>query len=245
MPQRPTAVAEGRTLPSLNSEVDKLDRWLSDSLPKWLDEVITRHVEKEIDIRPAVKDAVEAFKQLGAPPPPELVAQAESPQPIYVRPNAWDYAYVVIGDLRPSGYQGNAARIELKGEVYSLIAALVKGKSESLMPRGLQNGCGWMFLGYLPDFIAADEAEGNGAKNEELDTDAIGANDVLAVFDRIAQSHLRTDPRSAAMARTAARFLVMSAASQANSVDTPLARLQVVTSEFIVTYLEESGTLGN
>jgi hypothetical protein len=244
MPQRPTAVSDGRKLPSLNSEVDKLDRWLSDSLPTWLDEVIIKHVEKEIDIRPAVKDAVEAFKKLGAPPPPELVAQAESPQPIYVLPNAWDYAYVVIDDLRPSGYQGNAARIELKGEVYSLIAALVKGKSESLMPRGLKR-LRWMFLGYLPDFIAADEADGNGAKTEVLDPDAIGANDVLAVFDRIAQSHLRTDPRSAAMARTAARFLVMSAASQANSVDTPLARLQVVTSEFIVTYLEESGTLGN
>jgi hypothetical protein len=244
MPQRPTAVAEGRTLPSLNSEVDKLDRWLSDSLPKWLDEVITKHVEKEIDIRPAVKDAVEGFKKLGAPPPLELVAQAESPHPIYVRPNAWDCAYVVIDDLRPSAYLGSAARIELKGEVYRLIAALVNGKSERLMTRGLKR-LRWMLLGCLPDFIAADEGDGNGATTEVLDPDAIGANDVLAVFDRISQSHLRTDPDYKAMASAVARFLLKSAASQVNSVETLLVRLQIVTSEFAATLLEESGKLGN
>ena len=112
------------------------------------------------------------------------------------------------------------------------------------MTRGLKR-LRWMLLGYLPDFIAADEGDGNGATTEVLDPDEIGANDVLAVFDRISQSHLRTDPSYKAMASAVARLLVASAASQANSVDTPLVRLQIVTSEFTATLLEESGKLGN
>ena len=240
MPPRPAAFAEVSRLPPLNSEVDKLERWLSDALPNWLDEVITKHVEKEIDIRKAIQEAVDALKKNGVEPPPDLVAKAESQQPIIVRPNAWDYAYVVIDDLRSSEYNGSAARNEFKWEVYSLIAALVKGKAESLMGRGLKR-LRWMFLGYLPDFIAADEGDGNGATTEVLDPNAVGAKEVEAVFARISEAHLHTDPKFEVTLHALAEAYVELAALQVDGSNTSLVRLQAKTSEFAAKLLDVSG----
>jgi hypothetical protein len=200
MPPRPAAFAGASTLPPQNSEVDKLERWLSDALPNWLDRVIADHVEKEIDICEEVRRVVEGLRRIGDVPPRDLVETAESPQPVLRRTNAWDCAYVVIDDLRSGEYSGGAGRNEFKGEVYSLIAALVKGKSEALMGRGLKR-LRWMFLGYLPDFIAADGGDGNGATTEVLDPDAIKEEEVEAVLDRISKAYLLTGPGVEVFAR--------------------------------------------
>lgn len=188
-PPRPGAAAPGGPTAPLAAEVDKLERWLSDELPNWLGDVITAHVEKEVDARLAAQQAVEVLKQQGLPIPRELEEQAEAQAAIMVRPNAWDVAYVVVDDLRSPNYSGAGTRTELSGEVQSLVAALVKGKPEASMHPGLKR-LRWMFLGRLPDFIAVADADGNGATFEALDPSTAGAPEVLGVFMRMADTHL-------------------------------------------------------
>ncbi len=200
MPPRPDARLDDR------SEADKLDRWLSDTLPDWLNGVITRHVEKQVDRVQVAKDALELYKELGDEPPAEIVNLAASPKPILVPAiDAWAYAYVVIDDLRSTEYPGTAGRLDLNGEVYSLIAALVKGNPEPLMGSGLKR-LRWLFLGYLPDFIAADTGDGNGSTVEVLDPDTVGEEELQAVIHRISKAHLGNNPiASLVMARYFAR----------------------------------------
>jgi hypothetical protein len=114
-------------------------------------------------------------------------------EPIIVRPNAWPCAYVVIDGLRGGGYAGKGVPTPFKGEVYDLIAALVKGKPESAMDDGLKR-LRWMFLGYRPDFIPETDPDGNGTTLELLDPAKIDRNDVLAIFDRLAETYLPYDP---------------------------------------------------
>src|SRR5207237_6919028 len=135
VPPRPSAPSAGR--PAEPGEIDKLEKWISDEVPGWLGRVITNHVEKEVDIRSAAQKLIQDYKKNHMEPPEELKAQASAPQPILIRPNAWDCAYVVIDGLRDDSYPGTGARTELKGEVRALIAALVKGKNESTRHPGL------------------------------------------------------------------------------------------------------------
>ena len=124
--------------------------------------------------------------------------------------------------------------------MYSLIAALVKGKAESLMGRGLKR-LRWMFLGYLPDFIAADEGDGNGATTEVLDPNAVGAKEVEAVFARISEAHLHTDPKFEVTLHALAEAYVELVALQVDGSNTSLVRLQAKTSEFAAKLLDVSG----
>jgi hypothetical protein len=186
MPARPNAESTTEVV----GEIDKLERWLSDELPKWFGNILTKHVEKRVDIRDAARHALQYFEQKGEEPPADVKRNAEEKDPILVRQNSWDFAYVVIDDLRSDDYLGTGARTELKGEVWSLIAALVKGKSEQTLHPGLRR-LRWMFLGYLPDFIpAASQADKNGATVEMLDPATIGKEEVAAIVDRILQALL-------------------------------------------------------
>jgi hypothetical protein len=170
-------------------EIDKLERWLSDELPTWLGNVIVKHVEKKIDIRDRARQAREYFRESNQKPPEDVRKNADSAEPIYVRPNSWDFAYVVIDDLRGGNYSGNGPRSELKGEVRSLIAALVKGKPEQLIHPGLGR-LRWMFLGYVPDFVSANPADTNAVMVEVLDPAAIRRDEVLSIFMRMADAYV-------------------------------------------------------
>jgi hypothetical protein len=239
LPPRPEAPAASQPLLGPNSEIDKLERWLSEALPDWLGTVITRHSERLIDLREVAQEVVKSYQARGAKPPPEEVERAESPEPVYVRPqSAWDRAYVVIDNLRTGEYQGGAGQLDLKGEVYRLIAAVVKGKPEAVMDPGLKR-LRWLFLGSLPDFIAANPGDGNGATTEVLDPDKVGVDEVIAVFDRISKSHLRTDPGYKAMMRSTAKLIVQLADKGGSS--TWLARLQQATNRVTADILAEPG----
>lgn len=189
MPPRPTESAPGKPSAPLTGEVDKLERWRSEELPKWLGDVITAHVERKIDARAAARQAVDVLQQQGVDVPRELQEKADAPTEIWVFPNAWDVAYVVVDDLRAPSYNGPGTRTELTGDVQSLLAALVKGKPEASMHPGLKR-LRWMFLGRLPDFIAVGDADGNGATLEALNPTAAGQNEILGVFTRMADTHM-------------------------------------------------------
>lgn len=177
---------------SLGGEIDKQARWISQELPEWLGAIIERHLHKTMDARPEAQRAVATLEAQCIDVPPKLRETADSTQPVLVRVAAWDYAYVVLDDLRTSLYLGTGPRTEMKGEVYELIAALARGKGEALLPSGLRR-LRWMFLGYLPDFFAtvAVDAAVDGPTVETLDPAAVGTKEILGVFNRMAQTHWR------------------------------------------------------
>lgn len=221
-----------------NTEVDKLERWLSDILPAWLNGVINQHVEKKIDLREVAKEVVASYEIRNVEPPENEKRRAQAPDPEFVRAqNAWDYAYVVIDDLRAGEYQGYAGRLDLKGEVYGLIAALVKGKPESLLGTGLKR-LRWLFIGCLPDFIAADAGDGNGATVEVLDPTKFGVDDVDSVFHRISKAHLRYDPR---WSRVLSRMIIE---KKADPAKLRLVQLQEDVNDATRIILEEAGKVG-
>ncbi len=189
MPPRPSESAPGAPSALLTGEVDKLERWRSEELPKWLGDVIAADVEKKVDARVAARQAVDVLKQQGIDVPQDLQDKADAPNEIWVHPNAWDVAYVVIDDLRAPSYEGPGTRTELTGDVQSLLAALVKGRPEASMHPGLKR-LRWMFLGRLPDFIAVGDADANGATLEALNPTAAGQNEILGVFTRMADTHM-------------------------------------------------------
>ena len=237
MPARPTA----QGIAEMTGEVDKLERWLSDDLPNWLGGVLAKHVEKRIDIRDAARRALQYYEQKNEDPPSELEQNANSPEPIFVRPNTWDFAYVVSDDLRDDRYQGTGARTELKGDLRSLIAALVRNKTEQTLHPGLRR-LRWMFLGYLPDFIpAATEKAKNGATLEILDPVGIGKEEVVAVVDRIWQAFLPKKEVPQEAARVYAR-LILKAAENAPAGESRLFVLQREASDFSETVLAEIGS---
>jgi Trypsin-like peptidase domain len=239
MPERPRQATGQGPSPPLHGEIDKRDRWLATDLPEWLGRVITSHVEQTVDARVAARQSVASYEQLNLQPPPDVKAQAEAGAPINVRPVQWDTAYVVIDDLRVNEYVGDGPRTELKGEVRALVSALVKGKQEDSMDPGLKR-LRWMFLGYLPDFIAAADSEGNGATFEPLDPKSIGVDDVLAVFERMAQTYI---PMQEELKPVAARALAVTMVhwpdTQGTSLEKRLASLQGIVGEFSKNLLKE------
>jgi hypothetical protein len=239
LPTRPSIPSgPGAVLPA-TGEIDKLERWISDELPNWLGRAITRHIEKQVDIRSSSRNIVEEYTRNNRTPPDDLLAQANSPEPIFIRPTAWDFAYVVIDDLRTTSYQGNGDRTELKGEVRALIAALVKGKPEATMDAGLRR-LRWMFLGYLPDFISAADTNGNGATFETIDPAAFSVAEVLALFQRISLTNLPSLDPSVPLVRTSARLIVKTADTQAGQ-EPRLLKLQREVNDFSKTLFQEAG----
>jgi hypothetical protein len=237
MPPRPTA--EGGL--EMAGEIDKVERWLADELPNWLGRVIVRHIEKKIDIRDAARQALKYYEQKNEMPPLELTENANAAQPIYVRPNAWDSAYIVIDDLRSNRYEGKGPRTELKGEVLSLIAALVKNKPEQTLHPGLRR-LRWMFLGYLPDFIpAATDTDKNGATLETLDPAAIGRAEVAAIVDRIWQALLPKKEINPQSVGASARYIVR-IAERDTRPDSRLAVLQQEANYYSLEVLAEIGS---
>ena len=188
-PLRPGAPEVGNQPEPLTSEVDKLERWLSDDLPSWVGEAITVHTEGRIDVRGAARQEIEFLDARNLDVPDDLRMRAESEEPIWQPRLLWERAYVVIDDLRGQDYTAAGSRSDFSGEVMSLIAALIKGKPEAAMPEGLKR-LRWLFLGDLPPFIGAAPSELDGATVERLDPAHISEADILAVFNRMADAQL-------------------------------------------------------
>jgi hypothetical protein len=240
MPKRPVQETAEGSLPAIAGEVDKFDYWIAEELTDWLGRVITQHLAEEIDLREIARDVVKSYRQRGVPPPPGEEANANAAGPILIRPNAWDFAYVVMDDLRVGSYKGAPERTELKGDVLKLVAALVQGKPEQSMHPGLRR-LRWMFLGYLPDFIPPADVDGKGATLEQLDPAAIGSKEILEIFDRMAQTHVPMQDMSA-FPRPAANVLVRAAEMATNAGQEPrLTNLQVEVSLFCKDLLKETG----
>jgi Trypsin-like peptidase domain len=216
-------------------EVDKPDRWLAEDLPDWLGRVITQHVGHEIDLRVVAKEVVESYRQRGLPPPPEDEAKAKADKPIIVRPNAWEFAYVVIDDLRVASYQGAGECTELNGDVLKLVAALVKSNDPAV--RRLR----WMFLGYLPDFLPVADNTRDGATFEPLlDPAAVGEQEVLEVFERMGQTHLLMDDIPAFAATASAKSYVQLTDAE-TSTEPRLPRLRAKVDVYVKGLLEGMG----
>ena len=186
IPNRPTPPNENPAATGIG-EVDKLGRWISQELPEWLGDVVNAHVEKEIDVRPAAKQSVADLQAQGIDVPPKLQANADSPDPVLIHPNAWDWAYVAFDDLRTGNYVAAGPRTELRGEVRDLVAALVLPKSEATIHSGLRR-LRWMFLGYVPDFVPT--ATGSGATIEILEPESVGVAEILTILKRITRASL-------------------------------------------------------
>jgi hypothetical protein len=211
IPYRPRPLSAEAATIGAGKEVDKLERWLSQELPEWLGRVITEHVEKKIDARPRTKEAIKTLIAQNIEVPPKLRATADSPEPVFVRASAWDFAYVVFDDLRSSSYAVSGSRTELKGEVLSLVAALSRGKGDANLHPGLKR-LRWMFLGDLPDFVPAASSGGAGATVEMLDPAVVGPTEILTVFERMSQAYAQMKEGSGVLLPAMAEVVARSAA---------------------------------
>lgn len=236
MPPQPGAPAAHVESPSLPGEVDKLERWISDELPTWLGDIISAHVEKKVDRRIAARQALELYRQQEMEVPPDMERDAAAAEPIYVRTaDAWNFAYVVIDELRVADYQGKGSATKITTEVGSLLAALVKGKPETAMHPGLRR-LRWMFLGYLPDFVGVAQAGSDGATVEELDPAAVSVKEILAVIGRMSDAHLQLQEGSNG---PATRAMAKVFAQQPSAPENRLPGLQQAVSAYSAALLEE------
>lgn len=237
MPERPRSAARTGAVPAIIGEVDKLDRWLSVELPSWLGRVLMAHVERTIDAREVARESLAVYAKQGLDPPEDLEKQARASEPVLVRPQAWDVAYVVLDDLRPQVPGDTRYRTDLGGEVQSLIAALVRGKPETIMDTGLRR-LRWMFLGYLPDFISAADTDGNGATLEVLDASLVGLADVMSTFRRLAETQF---PMKEVLGLQATAELVVDMAGASPENGSRLAALQKWASKYTASLLRDAG----
>jgi hypothetical protein len=244
MPARPGPRSGDNQPPQLAGEFDKLELWLSDDLPAWLARVIDTHLARKVDRREGARNAVTALQQIGAPVPQDIADQAGAPEAVMVRQNPWDYAYVVIDDLRSAKYrnQGQVPRTELRGEVRSLIAALIQGKPEQAMPAGLRR-LRWLLLGDLPDFLPEADATRDGATVERLDPTTIGPADVLLVWTRMAQAYMPIAEVQPLISRSWSRSVVKKVDDSRPPIssETRLAAMQTEANSLLTELLKEVG----
>jgi Trypsin-like peptidase domain len=238
MPPRPGPRAGENQPPQLAGEFDKLALWLSDDLPSWLARVLDAHVTKMVDRREGAQNAVKALRQIGEPVPQSLADQAAAPDPVMVRQNPWDYAYVLIDDLRSAKYQGKGPRTELRGEVLGLIAALIQGKAEQAMPAGLRR-LRWMLLGDLPDFLQQADATRDGATVERLDPTAVDVNDVLALLNRLSQACLVVEELTARLATAVSKGVLRATQMLDVPPEARLATMQLQVNAYLPGLLKE------
>jgi hypothetical protein len=171
MPTRPAA-----DLPVAAPNADKLRRWASEDVPQWFDRVLGDFREQVVDLRVEAQKRIDVLKANGIPPSPDDVALAQQPKPQLDTRRRWPIAWIVLTDL---------LRVRLTEEVRDLIAGLIGGKlSEASMPQNLRR-LRWVFIGYVPDFLSADQVT-----REVLDPRGIGedslANAAAALSDSMA-----------------------------------------------------------
>lgn len=122
---------------------DKLNVWLSRSLPAWFGEILskTRH-ERETDLRAEALMRVQNPKP-GIRPDPKDLEIANSPTPVYETRSRWRRIWVVIDNVSEDALR----------PLQELITAMVGSRlDENAVPDELRR-IRWLFLGQKPDFI--------------------------------------------------------------------------------------------
>ncbi len=138
IPERPNVL-----LPSGAPDGDKLKRWASETVPGWFAGILEEYRPKIFDLR---QDAIEQRERLtgsGLPVPPQLIEEADSPEPILVD-RGWKVAWIALNRI---------TNTKLPAEIVDLIAGLAgTAQNEADVPSSLRR-LRWLFLGYRPDFI--------------------------------------------------------------------------------------------
>ena len=159
MPTRPTA-----DLPVAAPNADKLRRWASEDVPQWFDRVLGDFREHVVDLRVEAQRRIEILKLNNIPPSAEDLALVQQATPQFDTRRRWPIAWIVLTDLM---------RARLTEEVRDLFAGLIGGKlAEASMPQNLRR-LRWVFIGYVPDFLSADQVTREVLDPREIKTDAL------------------------------------------------------------------------
>jgi hypothetical protein len=129
--------------PSHDQTEDKLNVWLSRTLPSWLNGILFKNREWQVDLRLEAKLRIDNPPAPGMPPDPMDEQIAKSPDPIWETRSRWRRIWIVID---------NATENEVK-PLQDLITGLVGSRlEENAVPDELRR-MRWLFLGQKPDFL--------------------------------------------------------------------------------------------
>ena len=152
MPGRPQgnsslqAASVGGAADSLETDLDKLQRWASDDVPLWFDRILAAHRVRSIDVAAEARTARSVLETLGHPVSDEIRRAAEGPETIEQRVR-FERAWIVLDNLQDANWST---------EVRDFVAGMVGGQSaESVVPVELRR-LRWLFLGSVPDFLTKD-----------------------------------------------------------------------------------------
>lgn len=168
VPKRP---ADGPTGPQGS---DKLLKWASEEIPAWFDGVLARRRVSEFDEVANAREYVALLNRQGEAVPARMQELASSPAPKYVTRTLWDMLWIALDRIAES---------RMSDEVKNLLSGLVGGKAEEGAVPAERRRLRWLFLGYVPDFLADGEVTA-----EILDPMQIGAD----AFIEAMQNHAAT-----------------------------------------------------
>lgn len=148
MPERPT---EGPAGPKGS---DKLLKWASEEIPLWFNEVLAKHRRVVADEAAEAREMAALLKRQDKAVPLDVQTKAAGP-PILVTRSRWEIAWIAIDRL---------AETRMSDEVMNLLAGLLGGKAEEGATPSELRRLRWLFIGYVPDFVA-----GGAVTSEILD----------------------------------------------------------------------------
>jgi hypothetical protein len=158
MPTRP-----GIDLPQGSLDGDKLRRWASELVPRWLLNRLEQARDCEVDKREAARSLIEQDRIFNRVTPADIVAIANSPEPVIERVEKWAYGWIAVDRLPESA---------MTPEVQDFVAALIGIGTHEASTLSVQRRLRWLFLGIKPDFLSETEATvehldpGQGAEQE-------------------------------------------------------------------------------
>jgi hypothetical protein len=141
---------------------DKLNVWLSRTLPSWLNGVLVKKREWKADARLDAKQRVDN-PMLGLPPDPKDKELAEAAQPLWETRSRWQRIWIVID---------NATEESIR-PLRELITGLTGARlEESAVAEELQR-MRWLFLGDKPDFLGEISWEALDPQEIKADSEAV------------------------------------------------------------------------
>jgi hypothetical protein len=166
LPARP-----GADLPPTSGDGDKLYKWASEDVPRWLEGELRKRRALEVDRLKEAQEMVALYRSQNRPPPAdelEIAVAGKERREIRYR---WERIWIVIDRLNEEK-QTDQAR--LSDDVRNLIAGLTGGRiEENALPEEFRR-LRWVFLGQKPDFIPDSVIS-----REDLDSGPIGIDDMI------------------------------------------------------------------
>jgi hypothetical protein len=167
LPARP-----GTELPPNSGDGDKLYKWASEDVPRWLEGELRKRRAHVVDRREEARAIVDLYRSQNRTPPADEAMLAQSLEERREVRYRWERIWIVIDRLNEEK-QTDQAR--LSDDVRNLIACLTGGRIEENALSEEFRRLRWIFLGQKPDFIL-DSA----ISREDLDPAAIGIDDMIA-----------------------------------------------------------------